>query len=99
MYDLSQLDRKHVNFKIFREIFGQTLHFNIRRLLLNHSAAQFDAGALLFVNEVQRHVDLDCLVHAHSQEVSVHGESLRGVALDVLDDGILRLAADINLKD
>ena len=51
MYDLSQLDSKHINLKIFRQIFGQTLHFNIRRLLLNHSAAQFDAGALLFVNE------------------------------------------------
>jgi hypothetical protein len=65
-------------------------------LLLDHAAAQLDTRALLFINEMQRHIDLNGLVHTYAQKISVHGKAFGWMPLDVLNDRVLRLTVHLN---
>ena len=99
MDDLTHFDLEHIDFEIFRKIFGQTLNFDIRCLLLNHASSQFDPSALLFINKVQWHIHLNRLIHADAKEVGVHGKAFCGVTLDILDDGVFRLTTHLNFEN
>ena len=97
MNNLTQFNVHHVDLEVLRKIFWQTLHFDIGSLLLNHPAAQFDASALLFVYKVQGYIHFYGLIHAHSKEVSMHRKPFGGVALNVLDDGVVRVPSNLYL--
>ena len=59
-------------------------------------AAALDAGRLVLVDEVHRHVDIDFGVLADAQEIDMHREVADRIELVVLGQDLDLLAADID---
>ena len=92
-----QLD--HIHFDVLGQVFGQTGHFQLVHVLDQVTAVLLDALGLLFVHEVQGHVDVNFHIGLNPLKVSVHDEGLGGVTLQVLDNRLLLVLANIQGND
>jgi hypothetical protein len=87
----------HVDLDVLGDETRQALDFQFRQQVLDDATLDLHAVALLLVDEVQRHADLDHLLRVHAQEVRVHDAVLRRVALQVLENRRLDIAVDVDV--
>lgn len=85
MNDLAQLDLGHVDFDEFRQVFRQAGNFDFGDGVGDLATGLLDANGYFFVDEVQRYVGGQLVVGDHAQEVGVHHEAFRRMALQGLD--------------
>jgi hypothetical protein len=77
----------------------QTNDFQFRHGLQYAAAADLDAFALVFIDQVHRHFHSNCMCAVNALEVGVHNARFGGVALQRLDHNQLRLPIDHQSDD
>ena len=93
---LVHLDCGHVYFDELGQILRQTDHFYFVDLVVCHTALELDSRCAVFVDEVQRNVDVDLVILVDAQEVSVGQDRLVRVTLQILQDDAFFLAVQFN---
>ena len=93
---LVHLDSGHVHFDELGQVLRQTDHFNFVDLVVRYTAVELDSRCGVFVDEVQRYVDVDLVVLVNTQEVSVGQDRLVRVTLQILQDYAFFLAVQLN---
>ena len=96
---LVHLDTGHVDFDEFGQVLRQTDHFNFVDLVVRYAAVELDSRCGVFVDEVQRYVDVDLVVLVNAQEVSVGQDRLVRVTLQILQDYAFFLATELDGQD
>ena len=97
--DLADFHLEHIDFDVLGDLRWKTLDFDVRFLVLDDTALGLHAVGLLFVDEVDWYVDLDGLVLIDAQKVRVHDAFPGRVALQVLENGLLLVLADIDRQN
>src|SRR6188508_149667 len=97
--DLIQLERRDVERQELRQEARQAAHFDVGQQMIDDAALVLDALGLELAGEVNRDVQGDLDVLADALEVEMHDQRPRRVALDALDDDLLRLRADLERQD
>ena len=93
---LVHLDSGHVHFDELGQVLRQTDHFYFVDLVVCHTALELDSRCAVFVDEVQRYVDVDLVILVDAQEVSVGQDRLVRVTLQILQDDAFFLAVQLN---
>ena len=99
MVDLIQLERRDVELEVLRQVARQAADFDVGQQVLDDAALVLDALGFGFADEVDADGDRDFDVLADALEVEVHDQRPRRMALDALDDDLLRLRADLQRQD
>src|SRR5574343_1340634 len=88
-----------VDFDEFRQVLGQTVDVHFGRDVVHQAAIELDARAGFFVNEVQRHLDVQFVRGINALEVDVQDQLLVGVRLVVTQQNLFLLAVDDQIDD
>ena len=72
---------EHIDFDKLGDVPGQALKFDFHQQMLDDAPFDLHAMALVFVDEVQRHVDFHRLVGVDAQKIRVHDAIPGGMAL------------------
>jgi hypothetical protein len=97
--NLIQLERRDVELEVFRQVARQAAYFDVGHQVIDHAALVLDALRLGLPKEVDRHGQRDLDVFADALEVEVHDQRAGRMTLDVFDDDLLRLRADLQRQD
>ena len=96
---LVHLDSGHVHFDELGQVLRQTDHFNFGHGVGDHATAFLDANAAVFVDEVQRYVNVNLVVLVNAQEVGVSQDGLVRMTLQILQDHALFFALNVDGQD
>ena len=88
--------------KVDQDLFGNEIGWTIEIDLVADDvehAALLDAGRLLLISEVDRHLDMDARAGPESQEIDMGDEVAHRFELDIAGDGAHHIAVDIEIDE
>src|SRR5574343_1481054 len=88
-----------VDFDEFRQVLGQTVDVQLGGDVVHQAAIQLDARAGFFVDEVQRHLDVQFVGGIDALEIDVQDQLLVGVRLVITQQDLFLLAVDDQVDD
>jgi hypothetical protein len=95
----ANLQGADINGDEFRQILGQTVNFQLGHDVIDQTVGELDARCGVFVNEVERHLDVQFVGGINALEVNVQNLQFVGVTLGVAQQNLFFLAINDEVDD